>query len=71
MIKIAPYLTQCPKVWQNYINTVNPKGNITGKEVDEITLRDWRGVFFENDKGGGVVVFGTEGDELMFMLRWQ
>ena len=69
MIPIGKYLINCPKVWVNYINTVNPNGKLTDEEVDEITLREWKGVFIK-DKYGSRIEFETPQDELIFYLRW-
>lgn len=68
MIKVSKYLVDCPKVWQNYIDSVNPKGILKDAEVDEITLREWNGVFKKEGKLW-YVEFLTHEDEVMFMLR--
>ena len=59
-------LSDCPAVWQNYINSVNPHGELSDHEVIEITLREWRGIC----KGYKYVKFLSEEDELYFILRW-
>lgn len=69
MIAIGDYLYQCPQVWKNYIKATNPHGELKDEEVDEITLKVWKGKFIKL-KRGGYVEFETESDEIMFMLRW-
>lgn len=71
MIKIGLYLQSCPRVWQNYINAINPGGRLSDEEVDEITLKEWKGLYIANKNGrGGKVVFDTPADEIVFYLRW-
>jgi hypothetical protein len=69
MIYIGAYLKNCPQVWINYINAVNPTGKLTNDEVDEITLKEWKGTFTIDTKGPRVE-FATPYDELKFYLCW-